>query len=282
MDELAAPYCVFKDAAAQTDATRRFGVDPEALAELARTKKLRDVDAARFDEVFYPGGHGPLWDLAENAYSIALIKPMPATGTPVAAVCHAAGVLRHVKARDGTPMFNGRAVTGFANTEEQAVGLTRVVPFLLEDMLARSGGNYSRATDWQPHVVADGLLFTEQNPASSEPAAQALLNVVRAAATGMARGFPDADASAKLWNGVSRMVAQLSAMLCASAHAVACRGSGARGRQSPSRLAFCGTRASGALERVRSEYTCIASNSSLISGAKPWRCSRGLNSFSWK
>lgn len=207
MEELAAPYYVFKDAGAlvtltspfgrqppveprsggavaQTDATRRFGADPEALAALARTMKLRDVVAARFDAVFYPGGHGPLWDLAENAYSIALIETMLATGKPVAAVCQAAGVLRHIKARDGTPMVNGRAVTGFANTEEQAVGLTRVVPFLVEDMLTRSGGRYSKAADWQPHVVTHGLLVTGQNPASSEPAAQALLTAVRVALPG--------------------------------------------------------------------------------------------------
>ncbi|MEP7296104.1 MAG: type 1 glutamine amidotransferase domain-containing protein [Burkholderiales bacterium] len=204
MEEFAAPYYVFKDAgaevtlaspfgrqppveprsgdaAAQTGATRRFGVDLAAQAALARTMKLRDVAAARFDAVFYPGGHGALWDLSENAYSIALIETMLAAGKPVAAVCQAAGVLRHVKASDGKPVVNGRAVTGFANTEEQAIGLTRVVPFLVEDMLTRGGGHYSKAADGQPHVITDGLLITGQNHASSEPTARALLTAVRVA-----------------------------------------------------------------------------------------------------
>ena len=205
LEEFAAPYYVFSDAGAeitlaspfgrqppveprssdliaQTDATRRFGADALARAALARTMKLRDVVASRFDAAFYPGGHGPLWDLAENAYSIALIETMFAAGRPVALVCQAAGVLRHVKAADGRPWVLGRAVTGFANTEEQAIGLSRVVPFLVEDMLTRSGGHYSKAADWHAHVVTDGLLVTGQNPASSEPAAQALLQAMRVAA----------------------------------------------------------------------------------------------------
>ncbi len=202
MEEFAAPYYVFKDAgaeitlaspfgrqppiepksgdaAAQTDATRRFEADLVARVALARTMKLRDVVPSRFDAVFYPGGHGPLWDLAENAYSIGLIEAMLEAGKPVAAVCQAPGVLRHVKSADGKPAVCGRSVTGFSNNEEQSVGLTRVVPFLVEDMLTRSGGHYSKAADWQPHVVTDGLLITGQNPASSELAAKALLQAIR-------------------------------------------------------------------------------------------------------
>jgi putative intracellular protease/amidase len=125
--------------------------------------------------VFYPGGHGPLWDLAQDAASIALIERAIATGKPVAAVCHAPAVLRHVKGPDGKPLVNGKAVTGFSNSEEQAVGLTDVVPFLVEDMLKANGGRYSKAGDWQPYVQSDGLLITGQNPASSEPVARALL-----------------------------------------------------------------------------------------------------------
>jgi putative intracellular protease/amidase len=204
LEELAAPYYVFEDAgaeitlaspfgrqppiepksadaASQTDATRRFEADPVARAALARTMKLRDVVPSRFDAVFYPGGHGPLWDLAENAYSIGLIEAMLAAGKPVAAVCQAPGVFRHVQSADGKSVVHGRSVTGFANTEEQAIGLTRVVPFLVEDMLTRSGGHYSKADDWQPHVVTDGLLITGQNPASSELAAKALLEAIRVA-----------------------------------------------------------------------------------------------------
>jgi putative intracellular protease/amidase len=202
LEEFATPYYVFHDAgaeitlaspfgrqppiepksrdpAAQTDATRRFEADPVAKSELAWTIKLRDVVVERFDAAFYPGGHGPLWDLAENAYSIGLIEAMFAAGKPVALVCQAPGVLRHVKAADGKPMVYGRTVTGLSDTEEQAVGLTRIVPFLVEDMLTRSGGHYSKAGDWQPHVVTDGLLITGQNPASSEPAAKALLHAMR-------------------------------------------------------------------------------------------------------
>ncbi len=198
LEEFAAPYYVFKDAgaditlasplggqppldpksdeaASQTEATRRFKADAAAQAVLASTHKLGEMSASNFDAVFYPGGHGPLWDLAENAYSIALIQAMLAAGKPVAAVCHAPGVLRHVKAPDGAPLVKGKAVAGFTNTEEEAAGLTKIVPFLVEDMLKQNGGNYSKAADWQPHVVTDGLLITGQNPASSEPAAKALL-----------------------------------------------------------------------------------------------------------
>ena len=201
LEEFAAPYYVFKDAGAvitlasplggqppldpksdtpdaQTPATRRFKADPAAQAALAATLKLHDVSAADFDAVFYPGGHGPLWDLAENAFSVRLIEAMLAAGKPVAAVCHAPGALRHPKAADGSPLVKGRRVAGFTNTEEQAAGLTQVVPFLVEDMLRENGGIYSKAADWQPHVVTDGLLITGQNPASSEPAAKAVLELL--------------------------------------------------------------------------------------------------------
>lgn len=198
LEEFAAPYYVFKDAgaaitlasprggqppldpksddpASQTESTLRFKADPAAQAVLASTLKLREVSAGDFDAVFYPGGHGPLWDLAEDASSIALIEAMLAAGKPVASVCHAPGVLRHPKTPDGTPVVKGKAVTGFTNTEEQAVGLTQVVPFLVEDMLKQNGARYSKLADWQPYVVTDDLLITGQNPASSEPAAKALL-----------------------------------------------------------------------------------------------------------
>lgn len=198
LEEFAAPYYVFKDAGAeitlvsplggqppldpksdapesQTEATRRFKADPAAQAALASTLKLAEVSAADFDAVFYPGGHGPLWDLAEDASSIALIEATLAAGKPLAAVCHAPGVLRHPKTSDGAPVVQGKTVTGFTNSEEEAVGLTKVVPFLVEDMLKRNGGKYTKQADWQPNVVTDGLLITGQNPASSEPAAKALL-----------------------------------------------------------------------------------------------------------
>ncbi|RQS66511.1 type 1 glutamine amidotransferase domain-containing protein [Burkholderia sp. Bp8963] len=202
LEELAAPYYVLKDAgvditlasikggqppldpksndaAFQTDATRRFEGDAAARAALATTLKLSDVSADAFDAVFYPGGHGPLWDLAEDANSIALIERAIATGKPVAAVCHAPGVLRHAKAVDGKPLVQGKSVTGFANTEEEAVGLTDVVPFLVEDMLKANGGIYTKADDWQPYAVVDGLLITGQNPASSEHVAHALFEQLK-------------------------------------------------------------------------------------------------------
>ncbi|MBV7536330.1 type 1 glutamine amidotransferase domain-containing protein [Duganella sp. sic0402] len=162
----------------QTEATKRFKNDPEAQAVLANTGKLADVNAADFDAVFYPGGHGPLWDLAEDRHSIKLIEDMIAAGKPVGAVCHAPGVLRHVKAADGAPLVQGKQVTGFTNTEEEAVGLTNVVPFLVEDMLKQNGGVYSKLGDWQPYAITDGLLVTGQNPASSEAAAEALLKLL--------------------------------------------------------------------------------------------------------
>jgi putative intracellular protease/amidase len=129
--------------------------------------------------VFYPGGHGPLWDLAEDPVSIALIEKTLAAGKPVAAVCHAPGVLRHVKGADGKPLVAGKSVAGFSNSEEAAVGLTDVVPFLVEDMLKSNGGRYTKGPDWAPHVAVDGLLITGQNPASSEPVAEALLAALK-------------------------------------------------------------------------------------------------------
>jgi len=137
-----------------------------------------DEAVADFDAVFYPGGHGPLWDLAEDPASIALIEHMIAAGKPVAAVCHAPGVLRHVRGSDGKPLVSGKKVTGFTNTEEAAVGLTDVVPFLVEDMLKANGGIYSKVGDWQSYAITDGLLVTGQNPASSEAAAEALLKLL--------------------------------------------------------------------------------------------------------
>lgn len=202
LEEFAAPYYVFADAGAaltlasprggqppldpksdepdaQTDATRRFRGDAQAQALLASTLSLAQVRAADHDAVFYPGGHGPLWDLAEDPRSIALIEAMLAAGKPVAAVCHAPGVLRHAKASSGEPLVSGRKVTGFSNSEEDAVQLTEVVPFLVEDELTRLGARYESAADWQVHVISDGMLITGQNPASSAAAAQALLDCLR-------------------------------------------------------------------------------------------------------
>ncbi|MCI4678944.1 type 1 glutamine amidotransferase domain-containing protein [Rhodoblastus acidophilus] len=203
LEEFAAPYYVFVDAGAevtlasplggqppedpksdapeaQTDATRRFRADAAAKAALAGTLKLSDVSPKGFDAIFYPGGHGPLWDLAEDKMSIALVEGALAADKPVAAVCHAPGILRHVRTPQGRSVVEGRKVTGFTNSEEQAVGLTAVVPFLVEDMLQANGGIYSRAGDWQPYVVVDGRLITGQNPASSELAAKSLLNALGA------------------------------------------------------------------------------------------------------
>ncbi len=200
LEEFAAPFYVLKDAGheitlaspkggqppldpksdepdAQTDATRRFNQDSEAQAQLACTKRLESVRPSEFDAVFYPGGHGPLWDLAEDAQSKALIEQMLAE-KPVALVCHAPAVLKNVKAQDGAPLVEGKTVTGFTDEEEEAVGLTDVVPFLLEDVLKQLGAKFSKAGPFEPHVVRDGLLITGQNPASSEPAAKALLEVL--------------------------------------------------------------------------------------------------------
>ena len=163
---------------AQTAATERFNADVTAQAALAATVPLAGVQAGDFDGVFYPGGHGPLWDLAVDASSIALIQAFVAQGKPVAAVCHAPAVLVNVKTGAGEALVAGRQVTGFTNSEEAAVGLTDVVPFLLEDSLRQLGGDYSAADDWQPHAVVDGLLITGQNPASSELVAEHLLQAL--------------------------------------------------------------------------------------------------------
>ncbi len=206
LEEFAAPYYTFKDAGAfitlasprggqppldpksdtpdsQTKDTQRFKADSAAQAALAQTIELCKVSADDFDAVFYPGGHGPLWDLAEDVCSIALIEAMLIAGKPVALVCHAPGVLHHAKAANDDSVVQGKAVTGFTNTEEQAAGLTEIVPFLVEDMLKQNGGNYSKVADWQPYVVKDGLLITGQNPASSEPAAKELLEKLGQLAT---------------------------------------------------------------------------------------------------
>jgi putative intracellular protease/amidase len=198
LEEFAAPYYVFRDAGAeitlaspkggqppldpksdepdaQTDATRRFKSDSAAQKALSQTTRLASVKADAFDAVFYPGGHGPLWDLANDADSIRIIESLHAAGKPVAAVCHAPGALRNAKAADGTPLVKGKKVTGFTNSEEEAVQLTKVVPFLVEDMLQKNGGQYSKAADWQEYVIADGTLITGQNPASSEAAAREVL-----------------------------------------------------------------------------------------------------------
>lgn len=198
LEEFASPYYVFKDANAditivspkggqppldpksdepdfQTDATRRFKDDTDAQNALAGSLKLTDVSPDDFDAVFYPGGHGPLWDLAEDRTSIALIEVMFAAGKTVAAVCHAPGVFRHTEAPDGSPLVEGKSVTGFSNSEEAAVELTDIVPFLLEDELQAIGANYSKSSDWHPYIIVDGNLITGQNPASSEEVALALL-----------------------------------------------------------------------------------------------------------
>ena len=203
LEEFAAPYYVFKDAGAelvlasphggqppldpksdapdaQTPATERFRADPEATSALASTHRLSEVVGDGFDAVFYPGGHGPMWDLAEDRDSIGLIESMHAAGKPVAAVCHAPAVLRHANGPDGAPLVKGKSVTGFTNTEEAAVGLTDIVPFLIEDMLTSRGGRYSKKDDWQPYAITDGNLVTGQNPASSEDAARAVLKLLGA------------------------------------------------------------------------------------------------------
>lgn len=202
LEEFAAPYFAFVDAGVdvtvasvnggeppldpksdepqfQTESTHRFKADAAAQAVLASTVRLADVNPADYDAVFYPGGHGPLWDLAEDQTSIALLETMNAAGKPLALVCHAPGVLRHVKGTDGNPLVAGRPVTGFANTEEAAVGLTEVVPFLVEDELKAKGGVFSKGADWTSYVVEDGNLITGQNPNSSAEAARRLIAATR-------------------------------------------------------------------------------------------------------
>ncbi|KDM89900.1 type 1 glutamine amidotransferase domain-containing protein [Photobacterium galatheae] len=202
LEEFASPYYVFQDAGAiltlasphggqppidpksnqpdaQTDATRRFEQDEQAKQTLANTLKLNQVHAQNFDAIFYPGGHGPLWDLAEDQESIALIEAFISQNKPVGAVCHAPAVFRHVRSEGGDFLVSDRKVTGFSNTEEAAVGLTEIVPFLVEDMLKENGGLYQTAEDWQSHVEVDGLLVTGQNPASSDACAEALIALLK-------------------------------------------------------------------------------------------------------
>ena len=201
LEEFAAPYYALKDAGAdivvaspkggqppldpksdeadaQSEDTARFKADADAQKVLANTVKLDSVSEADFDAVFYPGGHGPLWDLAEDPTSIRLIEAFARADKPVAAVCHAPGVLKSVKGTDGAPLVKGRKVAGFTNSEEEAVGLTEIVPFLVEDMLKANGGDYSKGADWGSWVVTDGKLVTGQNPASSREAAEALLKLL--------------------------------------------------------------------------------------------------------
>ncbi|UWR42799.1 type 1 glutamine amidotransferase domain-containing protein [Phaeobacter inhibens] len=198
LEEFAAPYYVLKDAgaditlaspkggqppldpksddeSAQTDATRRFKEDTAAQDVLANTKRLAEVKDDGFDAVFYPGGHGPLWDLAEDADSRRLIEAFAHSDRPVGAVCHAPAVFSHTKDADGAPLVQGKRVTGFSNSEEDGVGLTDVVPFLVEDMLAQNGATYEKGDDWASFALTDGKLVTGQNPASSEEAAKQLL-----------------------------------------------------------------------------------------------------------
>jgi putative intracellular protease/amidase len=198
LEELAAPYYVFKDAGAEitlaspkggrppldpksnepefrTELTARFEKDAEAEAQLGGTVRLDSVDQRDFDTVFYPGGHGPMWDLANDARSAKLIESFLAAGKPVAVVCHSTIALRHVKTPDGKPLVEGKEVTGFTNGEEEAVGLTKVVPFLVEDEMLKRGAVFSKKANWAVHVVDGGLLVTGQNPASSGPTARVLL-----------------------------------------------------------------------------------------------------------
>jgi putative intracellular protease/amidase len=201
LEEFASPYYRLKDAGAQltlaspgggqppldpksdepdfqTDATRRFDDDKVARNELANTVKLAGVKVEDFDAVFYPGGHGPLWDLHDNSDSIALIEGFIAAGKPVATVCHAPAVLLKARDQHGEPLVKGKQVTGFSNTEETAVGLTDVVPYLLEDELIAMGGEYQKVADWNPLAVVDGLVITGQNPGSSDAVAEALLKAI--------------------------------------------------------------------------------------------------------
>ncbi|WP_193786898.1 type 1 glutamine amidotransferase domain-containing protein [Lacinutrix algicola] len=164
---------------AATEATERFNKDADAKSKIANTNKLSDMNADDFDAVFYPGGHGPLWDLANDAISIALIEKFNTQNKPVAFVCHAPAALKGVKNADGTPLVKGKKVTGFTNTEEEAVGLTDIVPFLVEDMLSQNGGIYSKKEDWAAYAIQDGNLITGQNPASSELVAEKLLESLK-------------------------------------------------------------------------------------------------------
>jgi len=164
----------------QTPATKRFHADEALKAKLANSLKLSEVNQGDYDAVFYPGGHGPLWDLAEDKNSIILIESFYEHNKPIAFVCHAPAALVHVKTANGEPLVKGKQVTGFSNTEEEAVQLTKVVPFLLEDELKNLGATYSKGADWSSHVMKDGLLITGQNPGSSEETAKMLLETLKA------------------------------------------------------------------------------------------------------
>jgi len=202
LEELAAPYYVFRDAGVQitlaspkggrppldpksnepnfqTDITRRFEKDADAGARLDRTVRLESVNQADFDTVFYPGGHGPMWDLAEDKNSVKLLESFLAAGKTFAVVCHSTGALRHVKTPDGKLLVDGKTVTGFTNGEEAAVELTKVVPFLVEDEMMRLGAIFSKVKNWGVHAIADGQLITGQNPASSGPAARLLIETLK-------------------------------------------------------------------------------------------------------
>jgi putative intracellular protease/amidase len=210
LEELAAPYYVFKEAGAditlaspkggrppldpksnepefRTDLTRRFESDAAANALLDKTLRLDSVKQEDYDTVFYPGGHGPMWDLAEDKNSIRLIESFIAAGKSIAIVCHSTGALRHVKGPDGKLLVENKEVTGFTNGEEEAVGLTKVVPFLVEDEMLKLGATFSKKRDWAVHVVTDGLLITGQNPSSSGPAARTLLAALQLKAKPAAR-----------------------------------------------------------------------------------------------
>ena len=201
LEELAAPYYVFKDAGAaitlaspkggrppldpksneaefRTELTIRFENDSTAETQVGTTVRLDRVRQEDYDTVFYPGGHGPMWDLADDPNSIKLIESFIAAGKTIAVVCHSTGALRHVKAPDGTLLVRGKKVTGFTNGEEDEVGLTKVVPFLVEGEMLKLGATFSKTANWTPHVVRDGLLITGQNPHSSGPAAEMLLAAV--------------------------------------------------------------------------------------------------------
>ncbi len=199
LEEFASPYYVFKDQNVaitlaspkggnppldpksdepdfQTESTERFRNDKDAQKHLANTLRLDALDPSDFDAVFYPGGHGPLWDLAEDKNSISLLEAFSQQGKPIGLVCHAPGVLCHTKGEDGSPLVKGKRVTGFSNSEEEAVQLTEIVPFLLEDMLKSNQGLYHKGTDWESHVEVDGNLLTGQNPASSKAVAIEMMN----------------------------------------------------------------------------------------------------------
>ena len=201
LEEFAAPYFVFKDAGVeltlaspnggqppvdpksdkpenQTPAMSRFKKDAAAQKALANTVKLAGMKSEDFDTVFYPGGHGPMWDLAEDKNSIRLLESFLAAGKTFAVVCHSTGALRHVKTPDGKVLVDGKTVTGFTNGEEEAVGLTKVVPFLVENEMMSLGATFSKVKDWGVHTVADGQLITGQNPASSGPAAKLLMDTL--------------------------------------------------------------------------------------------------------